>query len=205
MLKRYTLCLLSLVLFFCIYTPAQAQYHSGTYSGSAVGMGGNVIVTVVIADGVFTDIQIDTSSETPGIGDIAAEKMTKRILELQSAEADIVSGATITSTAIIKALELALLQAEQVNCTYIDGEYSAHAEGMGGSVAVCLTISSNAIIDIQIDASSETPGIGDLAAEKMKERILEAQNADVDTVTSATITSNAIVSAAKAALEQALQ
>ena len=62
---------------------------------------------------------------------------------------------------------------------------------------------SGKITAVEIDASSQTAGRGDVAAEKLQAAILEKQSAEVDVVTDATMTSNAIITAVTDCLNQA--
>ena len=66
-----------------------------------------------------------------------------------------------------------------------------------------MTFDANSITDVAIDVSGETPGIGAAIGEQMQDAILSAQTADIDAVTGATITSDAIRKAAAACIEQA--
>ena len=85
---------------------------------------------------------------------------------------------------------------------YTPGTYSATAKGIGSDVTVTMTFDANSITDVAIDVSGETPGIGAAIGEQMQEAILAAQAADVDAVTGATVTSDAIRQAAAACIEQ---
>ena len=86
-------------------TPAAA----GTYEGSAVGMGGEVPVSVTLdADGVITAIEIGENLETPGVGNVAAEQVAAAIVESQNLDVDSVTGATISSAAVKSAVSSAL-------------------------------------------------------------------------------------------------
>ena len=86
---------------------------------------------------------------------------------------------------------------------YTPGTYSASAKGIASDVTVTMTFDADAITDVQIDVSGETPSIGGLIGEDMAAAILAAQSADVDAVTSATVTSDAIRTAAAACISQA--
>ena len=86
---------------------------------------------------------------------------------------------------------------------YTPGTYSASAKGIASDVTVTMTFDADAITDVQIDVSGETPSIGGLIGEDMAKAILDAQSADVDAVTSATVTSDAIRTAAAACISQA--
>lgn len=85
---------------------------------------------------------------------------------------------------------------------YTPGTYSATANGMG-KVTVTMTFDANAITAVVVDTSNETTGIGSHLGEKFAEQILAAQGAEVDAVSGATITSNAVMKAAKACIDQA--
>lgn len=85
---------------------AAASPSARTYTGTAVGMMGNVTVTVTLDDGgKIIDATIDASSETPGFGRDAADVITTQLLEsVYPFEVDTFAGATITSNAIRDAL-----------------------------------------------------------------------------------------------------
>ena len=86
---------------------------------------------------------------------------------------------------------------------YKAGTYTATAENDIGSVVVEMTFSADAITDVNIDASSQTKGIGQEAAQPLQEAILAAQSADVDGCSGATLTSDAIKQAAADCIAQA--
>ena len=87
--------------------------------------------------------------------------------------------------------------------SYTPGTYTAEAKGMGGTVTVTVTVSDSAITAVKAEGPDETPGIGVPALETVANAILEAQSADVDGVTGATVTSTAVKTAAAAALAEA--
>jgi uncharacterized protein with FMN-binding domain len=80
----------------------------GEYLGEGTGMGGVLTLSVKMDNGRITDVKIVSHMETPGISDMALETIPRAIVEAQSAEVDVVSGATMTSRAIISAAEDAL-------------------------------------------------------------------------------------------------
>ncbi len=86
---------------------------------------------------------------------------------------------------------------------YKAGTYTATAENDIGSVVVEMTFSADAITDVNIDASAQTKGIGQEAAQPLREAILAAQSADVDGYSGATLTSDAIKQAAADCIAQA--
>lgn len=86
---------------------------------------------------------------------------------------------------------------------YTPGTYAATARGFGSDVTVTMTFDANAITDVKIDVSGETPGIGADIGEKMAKALLDAQGAEIDGVSGATMSSNAIKEAAKTCIAQA--
>ncbi len=83
----------------------------GTYSAEAKGHGGDVKIAVTLSETEIIDIQIISQSETEGLGDQALERIKEQILETQSLAIDAVSGATISSEAMLTAVEAAIVQA----------------------------------------------------------------------------------------------
>ena len=87
--------------------------------------------------------------------------------------------------------------------TFTPGTYEASARGIGSDVKVTMTFDEKSITDVQIDVSGETPDIGGKIGDQMASAILQAQSADVDGVTGATVTSDAIKTAAADCISQA--
>ena len=85
---------------------------------------------------------------------------------------------------------------------YKPGTYSAKASGIG-EVTVTMTFDANRIIDVVLDVSHETPGIGQAAADTLKKNLMAAQAAEIDGVSGATITSKAVSKAAAKCIAQA--
>lgn len=86
----------------------QSGYRDGTYEGSAFGFGDVIRVSVTIRDGKMTDIAVlDASGEDKPYYKQALPLLDE-MLEIQSAEVDTVSGATLTAEGLIGAVEDAL-------------------------------------------------------------------------------------------------
>ncbi len=83
------------------------------------------------------------------------------------------------------------------------GTYSASGNGMGGEVKVSVTFSSDKIVSVKVDKHNETPGVGDIALEKLPALIVEGQTLGVDAVAGATMTSDAILAAVEACVKKA--
>lgn len=86
---------------------------------------------------------------------------------------------------------------------YTPGTYAAQAKGFGGVVSVSVTFDEKGMTDVRVEAPDETSGIGSVAAEKLPAAILNAQSAQVDTVSGATFTSKAVISAVEDCIAQA--
>lgn len=88
---------------------------------------------------------------------------------------------------------------------YKPGTYKASAEGYNKKVPieVEVKVSAEKIEDIKVVKQEETEGLGAVAAEKLPQKMLEAQSAKVDVMASATVSSKAIIAAVEEALKQA--
>ncbi|MCD7736730.1 MAG: FMN-binding protein, partial [Lachnospiraceae bacterium] len=87
--------------------------------------------------------------------------------------------------------------------SYTPGTYSAVAKGIGSIVTVTMTFDETSITDVQIDVSGETAGIGADIGDTMAQAILDSQTCDVDAVSGATVTSDAVKLAAANCISQA--
>ena len=81
--------------------------------------------------------------------------------------------------------------------------YTATETGFAGDVVVEVSVSGNEITEIKATCADETEGIGAVACEKIPAAIVEAQSLDVDTMSGATVTSEAVIAAVTAALAEA--
>mgnify|MGYP000190012055 FL=1 len=86
---------------------------------------------------------------------------------------------------------------------YTPGTYTGTATGIG-EVKVTMTFSETAITEVVIDASNETESIGGVAAPTLQEAIMAAQGTEIDNISGATVTTNAVKKAAASCIEQAM-
>ena len=93
---------------------------------------------------------------------------------------------------------------ESQKALYTPGTYTGEAAGYGGTVSVTITVDASSVTDVTIEGADETPTIGGAALEELAGQIKSAQSSDIDGVTGATVTSTAVKSAAKSALNQAM-
>ena len=86
---------------------------------------------------------------------------------------------------------------------YTPGTYTGTAAGIG-EVKVTMTFSETAITNVEVDTSAETADIGGVAGPTLQEALMAAQNAEIDNISGATITTNAVKKAAASCIEQAM-
>ena len=95
--------------------PASAEeaklYTPGTYTASAKGIASDVKVTMEFSETEILSVVIDSAGETPEIGGKAGPLLEKAILDAQGPDIDAVSGATVTSDAVKKAVADCISQA----------------------------------------------------------------------------------------------
>ena len=104
---------------------------------------------------------------------------------------------TVLSTAML--LSLAGCSSKE-NGKYTAGTYTGSGKGHSSDVKVTATFSTSEITKVELDVSGETESIGGVASEELQKQIMEKQSSDIDGVSGATETSNAV----KAALEDAI-
>ena len=94
----------------------------------------------------------------------------------------------------------ALAETAPAEALFTPGTYTAEEQGMFVPIKVQITVSETMITNVLIDATGETPTLGGLAAAQMADDILLAQTPNVDGLSGATVSSDAIRKAATAAL-----
>ena len=103
---------LSMMFVSCSKGPAAPAWKDGTYSGVAEGVHGQVELSVEINGGKIAKINVVSQHETAGVSDAAFEQVPASIIEKQSTEVETVAGASVSSKAIITAVEEALSKAK---------------------------------------------------------------------------------------------
>ena len=122
---------------------------------------------------------------------------------LKVAAAAAMSGVTASALAACNAGSSSSTAASTGEAIYIPGTYTGTAAGIG-EVKVTMTFSETAITDVVIDASNETESIGGVAAPTLKDALMAAQSTEIDNISGATITTNAVKKAAASCIEQAM-
>ncbi len=88
-------------------------YRDGTYTASAYGYDGDIEITILIQDNKIAEITGVSYESDTWYYETAKESLFAQILLEQGKEADVVSGATYSSKAIITAIEKALEAAKE--------------------------------------------------------------------------------------------
>ena len=187
----------------------------GQYEASSEGYGGLLTVRISIENGKLTDIKIISHNETEEYFKKALAVIDE-ILRKGSVNVDSVSGATISSNAIKDAVAKALQKAGSKEKIKVktkkkdrkkveglkDGEYLGSANGYGGILTVKVTIKNGKISAIDVISQNETPQYFRRAYAVINE-ILSTGSVNVDSVSGATVSSNALKMAVADAIQKA--
>ena len=187
----------------------------GQYEASSEGYGGLLTVRITVKNGKLTDIKILSHNETEEYFK-KASAIIKEILRTGKVDVDSVTGATISSNAIKDAVLKALQKAgskEKIKEKakkedkkpvegLKDGEYFGSANGYGGNLTVKVIIKNGKISGIDVVSQNETPEYFNRAYAVIN-KILSSGSVNVDSVTGATVSSNAIKMAVADALHKA--
>ena len=125
---------------------------------------------------------------------------------LKIAAAAAMSGVTAGALAACNAAKESAAASSAVSApagSYIPGTYEGTAEGISSTVKVTMTFSDSAVTDVVVDTSGETASYGAAAADQLKEQLLSSANGEIDGVSGSTITSDAVMKAAKSCFAQA--
>ncbi len=197
-----------------------AGFTAGTAAASADGFAGPVAVEVTF-DGEATieaiKIGDDNFAETVGYGAAAlepafAEQFVGKKAPLAIGDIDAISGATVTSVAVVDAINKAMQQLAAPTPQFTAGTATASADGFAGPVAVEVTFQEEAIIEaikIGDDNFAETQGYGAAALEPAFAQQFVGKKAplkleDIEAISGATVTSSAVIDAVNAAYKQQL-
>ncbi|WP_314790204.1 FMN-binding protein [Mogibacterium diversum] len=202
----------------------------GEYEGTATGYGGPLTVRITVKGGKLTDIKVVSQTETPEYFN-RAKAVIGRILSSGNVNVDSVSGATISSNAIKKAVADALSKAgskQQAKVTPVkkdarsakgrkgnaagtfsigsanlnDGVYTGSGQGYNGPIRVRVTVSGGNITNVEILSNSDDAPFFN-RAKAVIGRLLGSPGKSVDTVSGATYSSRGIIDAVRNALSSA--
>ena len=122
---------------------------------------------------------------------------------LKIAAAAAMSGVTAGALAACNTASSSTAASSGAAGTYIPGTYEGTAEGISSTVKVTMTFSDSAVTDVVVDTSGETASFGAAAADQLREQLMAAGSAEIDGVSGSTITSDAVMKAAKSCYAQA--
>jgi len=181
---------------------SETTYTDGVYTGTGAGYGGTLTLTVTISGGEITSIVIGSNSETSSYLK-RAQKLIDQIVSAQSTTGvDTISGATISSKAILTAVSSCLSQAsggEDTSKTGSSGTkksssgssstktetgtttenadgsttYVGSSWGYGGKITVSVTVSSTGVIT-EIKVLSENESSSYYSAKNVESKIISA-------------------------------
>ncbi len=229
--------------------PAAQLYEDGTWRAAFKGFGGPVMVALTLDDNLtIQSIQIgdDQFAETEGYGAQALEpafqeQFVGKTLPLKDGDVDGISGATMTTTAVLDGIDAiyqaatddtpdepqplptpaaesetqtddaATVSTSVAATTDGNGSWTASAQGFAGPVAVTLTLDDSLTIqsiEIGDDQFAETDGLGAKAkdaefTDQFVGKTLPLKDGDIDAISGATITTNAVLDAVNAIYEAA--
>lgn len=217
-MKKILAVILTLSLLCMCAAPAIAAqpYTPGSYTAQAQGFGGSVSVTITVDGQTLTAVEVVTQDETPSIGGEAANTLAQAIRAANGVEGvEAVSGATVTSTAVLKAAADALVLAAGGELTgpeassVADGVYEASAKSYKrsgsdkDSVTIKVTMKDNQVEAIDVVDYGDTAAIGGMAYDILAKNVLDTQSLGVDSITGATVSSAGFIAAMSDAITQA--
>ena len=115
------------------------------------------------------------------------------------------SSSALLAGALVLSLAACGGSASSTSAASADGKVTGtgSAKGMEGDVVVEVTADAETLYSITVTEQNETQGIGSVACEQLPEAMVEANSYNVDGIAGATVTSDALKEAVKAALENA--
>ncbi|NLY11405.1 MAG: RnfABCDGE type electron transport complex subunit D, partial [Firmicutes bacterium] len=188
-------------------------WADGNYTATVQSFGGPLTVEVEVTNGAISSVTVVENSDTPVIAGPAIDTIPKRIVEANSYEVEAISGATVTSEAIMKAVKNALTTQSDDNAEVAeelaegkkpfdvqvgDGEYEGVADSFGGQMTVKVKVEGGKVVDITVD-HTDTPFVADPAIKRLVPALIEEQGY-VDAISQATVTSTALFNAVEDAL-----
>lgn len=139
----------------CQASSNEALFKAGTYEATVAGHNGDMTVEVVVSDSAILEVNILDHMESPSISDAAIERIPVAIVDEQSLAVDTISGATVSSKAIIngatEALKLAGADIEKLlvknDSAAVKGETKEYTTDViiigGGGAGLAAAVSAN--------------------------------------------------------------
>jgi uncharacterized protein with FMN-binding domain len=92
---------------------AAGKWVDGEFQGKAEGAHGEIAVQVTVGKGRIAKVEVLSQKEEAGVSDVALQRVPEEIVKKQSTEVEAVSGASMTSKAIMAAAQDALQKASK--------------------------------------------------------------------------------------------
>jgi len=187
------------------------QLANGKYSADALNVESTITATVTVKGHKISAVSVKDNGNTYAQYTSPYTVVPKRIVDAQSTDVDGVTGATYSSDAVKKAVDLALAQArgekpvpaKNAALGFTPGTYTGSGKGYGGQVQARVTFSETGITDIRVGQQRETAHVGDVAFQTLPARIIAANGLNVDAVSGATMSSFGLKEAVLDAADQA--
>lgn len=96
---------------YLLSIPEEITYEPGVYEVTAPGHNGDLPMIVTISEDRIEDIQIDASGETEGIATVVFERIPQEIIDGQTLNVDVISGASVTTNGIVDGVSEAIKMA----------------------------------------------------------------------------------------------
>lgn len=203
-----------------------SKIKDGTYEGTGTGFRGKIKVAVTVKSHKITAVKVLSKSDDAAYFNRASEGIIKSVLDSQSLNVDVVSGATYSSKGILVAIKNALTGEEDNSKAaatdgtggsgtakklgtvketgeYKDGTYTGTGQGFRGAIKVSVTIKNGKIAAIKVLSKSDDAAYFGKAKRGVLAAILKGQTTNVDAVSGATYSSNGIIQAVRNALKKA--
>lgn len=200
------------------------KIKDGTYEGTGTGFRGPVKVSVTVKEHKITEIKIVSNSDDASFFNRASEGVIPLIIERQSLDVDVVSGATYSSKGILAAVKNALtgevdessakgnslqtkkakkMAAVKESGNYKDGTFTGTGTGFRGAMKVAVTIKNSRIQKIKVLEKKDDAAYFERAKKGVLSAIIKKQTTNVDAVSGATFSSNGLIEAVRNALKKA--
>ena len=101
--------ILFVVVSGCAVLEASRNGGGEVFEGTGQGYRGPIHVQVRLDDGVITEIIVE-SAEDRFVGEAAIEELIEQVIECNSTDVDVVSGATESSRGFLEAVDNAIMQ-----------------------------------------------------------------------------------------------
>ena len=187
------------------------QLANGKYTADALNVESTITATVTIKGHKISNVTVKDNGNTYAQYTSPYTVVAKSIVDAQSTDVDGITGATYSSDAVKKAVDLALAQArgekavpaKNAALAFTPGTYTGSGKGYGGQVQARVTFSETGITDIRVGQQRETAHVGDVALQTLPAKIIAANGLNVDAVSGATMSSFGLKEAVLNAADQA--